>query len=165
MEQMVSLAWAKGVFDGSGDGDGKEDWIGEWRVVGFHSLQFRTSLDRSVTDSKIHPHSPWHGFPPNVRQRAMRRLTRVSMATITLAMNEGSPAACISYQVRLKVIASHQERRLAVSNESWPKNILAAVEKLCRVYTIASTVGGIVIACLTALSKSLSYHPTPHFRF
>ena len=48
----------------SGDGDGKEDWMGEWRVVGSHSLQFRMSLDKSVTDSDIYPHSLGHGFPP-----------------------------------------------------------------------------------------------------
>ena len=47
--------------------------MGEWRVVGSHSLQFRMSLDRSVTDSEIHPHSLGHGFPPKVRRRAMTR--------------------------------------------------------------------------------------------
>ena len=63
----------KGVFGGSGDGDGKEDWMREWRVVGSHSLQFRMSLDISVTNSEMHPHSLGHGFPPKVRRRTTRR--------------------------------------------------------------------------------------------
>ena len=70
---MVDLACAKGVFDGSGDENGKEDRMGEWRVVGSHSLQFRMTLDRSVTDFEMHPHSLGHGFLSKVRWNAMRR--------------------------------------------------------------------------------------------
>ena len=47
--------------------------MGEWRVARSHSLQFRMLLDKSVTDSEMHPHSLEHGFPPKVRRRAMRR--------------------------------------------------------------------------------------------
>ena len=49
----MGLDRTKGVFDDSGEGDGKKDWMGEWRVVRSHSLQFRMSLERSVTDSEI----------------------------------------------------------------------------------------------------------------
>ena len=38
MEMMVDLSWVKLVFNGSGDGGGKEDLMGDWRVAGYHSL-------------------------------------------------------------------------------------------------------------------------------
>ena len=63
----MDLAWVKGMFDGSGHGDEKEGWMEEWRVAGYYSLQFRMLLDRSVTDSEMHPHSLGQGLPPNVR--------------------------------------------------------------------------------------------------
>ena len=41
----MGLAWVKEMFDGRRDGDGKEDWMGEWRVTGSHSLQLRMSWE------------------------------------------------------------------------------------------------------------------------
>ena len=38
MEIMVDLVWVRRMVDGSSDGDGKEYWMGEWRVAGSHSL-------------------------------------------------------------------------------------------------------------------------------
>ena len=67
MEMMVGLSWVKGIFDGRGDGYGKEDWVGEWRVAGSYSLQLMMLLDKSITDSEMHPHSLGHGFLPKVR--------------------------------------------------------------------------------------------------
>ena len=80
---MLGLAWVKGIFDGSGDGDGdgEEDWMGEWRVTESHLLQLRMSLDKSVIDLEMHPHSLGQGFPPKVRRRAMRRKEELLMET------------------------------------------------------------------------------------
>ena len=61
------------MVDGSVDGGGKKDWMGEWRMAGSNSLKLRMLLDRSMTDSKMYPHSLGQGLTPNIRQRAMRR--------------------------------------------------------------------------------------------
>ena len=79
-------------------------------------------------------------------QSSNQQLTRLSMATSTLAMNDWSVIAWASYEVRSEVISCCQDLRPMVQSDSFPKKISLMHAVLCMLCNILSIVSGITVA-------------------